>query len=154
MRRLRAGFDWISAKLVRFTGSSGAFAGAVGVIAIWAITGPLFHYSDTWQLIINTGTTVVTFLMVFLLQHGQNKDSLAMHLKLNELIAATRGASDRMVAVEDLTDEELQVLRRHYQELARMAKETLELRSSHSVSVAHARHRRKAAPEPVSDDAV
>jgi low affinity Fe/Cu permease len=153
MKWVSAGFDRISAVLVRFTGSSGAFAGALGLVVIWALTGPLFGYSDTWQLVINTGTTVVTFLMVFLIQHAQNKDSLAMQLKLNELVAAVHGANNRLVGAEDLTDEELQVLKRHYQELARMAKDELALRSSHSVSEAHARHREKAESRSAAGEA-
>ena len=87
-----------------------AFGLACGTIIVWAATGPLFHYSDTWQLVINTGTTMVTFLMVFLIQRSQNKDSLAMQLKLNELVAAVKGASNRLIDVEDLTEEELRVL--------------------------------------------
>jgi len=152
--RVRNGFDWISGELVRFTGSSGAFVVASAVVVLWGVTGPLFHYSDTWQLIINTGTTVITFLMVFLIQHTQNKDSLAMQLKLNELLAATRGASNTLIAVEDLTDEELLTLKRHYQALASLAKDALALRASHSVSVAQARHHQKVASHAVTNDPV
>src|SRR5690242_2162239 len=89
------------------TGSSGAFISAISVIVIWAVSGPLFHYSDTWQLVINTGTTIITFLMVFLIQKSQNKDSKAIHLKLNELLASHEGTSNRMVDIEDLSEEEL-----------------------------------------------
>ena len=97
------------------------------------ILGPVFRYSDTWQLVINTGTTVVTFLMVFLIQRAQNKDSLAIHLKLNELVAAVPGASNHLVVVEDLSEEELDSLERHYRRLAETARKERNLRASHSV---------------------
>ena len=88
----------------RWTGSTAAFATALGIIVVWAVVGPLFRFSDTWQLVINTGTTIVTFLMVFLIQRTQNKDALAMHLKLNELVAAMQGASNRLIDVEELSE--------------------------------------------------
>src|SRR6185295_11170168 len=113
------------------------------VIIIWLITGPLFHYSDTWQLVINTGTTIVTFLMVFLIQRSQNKDALAIHLKLNEIVAALEGASNRLVDVEDLTEDEIKTLHKHYQRLVEMAKKDLELTQSHSIEEADARHQFK-----------
>ena len=94
-----------------WSGSSGAFALAALVIAVWLVTGPLFGFSDTWQLVINTGTTIVTFLMVFLIQRAQNKDAMAIQLKLNELVAAVTGASNRLIDVEDLSEEELTQLR-------------------------------------------
>ncbi|HYE66569.1 MAG TPA: low affinity iron permease family protein, partial [Pyrinomonadaceae bacterium] len=93
-----------------WAGSSWAFMVALGIIIIWAATGPLFGFSDTWQLVINTGTTIVTFLMVFLIQRTQNKDALALHLKLNEIVAAIEGASNRLIDVEDLTEEEVLIL--------------------------------------------
>src|SRR4051812_23125253 len=105
-----------------WTGSTAAFLCAVSVIVVWLATGPLFHYSDTWQLVINTGTTIVTFLMVFLIQRAQNKDTLALQLKMNELVAAVEGASNRLISVEDLSEEELKVLRIHYKRLAELAK--------------------------------
>jgi low affinity Fe/Cu permease len=122
------------------TGTSTAFLLAVAVILIWIITGPLFHFSDTWQLVINTGTTIVTFLMVFLIQRSQNKDALAIHLKLNEIVAALEGASNRLIDVEDLTEEEIKTLHKHYQRLVDMAKKDLELTTSHSIEEAEARH--------------
>src|SRR5262245_35500467 len=106
--RLPPWFDKFSRLSAAWTGSTSAFLIAVAVILVWAVTGPIFGYSDTWQLVINTGTTIVTFLMVFLIQHAQNRDSLAIQLKLNELIAAVRGASNRLINVEEMTDEELQ----------------------------------------------
>jgi low affinity Fe/Cu permease len=124
-------------------GSSGAFAAACGVILVWVLTGPIFRYSDTWQLVINTGTTIVTFLMVFLIQRAQNKESRAIHLKLNELVAALGGASNRLVNVEDLTETDLETLRRHYRELAALAEKDRSLTESHSVEEASRRHRQK-----------
>ena len=98
-------------------GSKWAFVVAILVIAIWAITGPLFHYSDTWQLVINTGTTIVTFLMVFLVQNTQNRDARAINLKLNELIRATKTAGDQMMDIESLSDEELDAMHAKYERI-------------------------------------
>src|SRR3569832_724220 len=103
-----------SHKATRATGTSVAFVVAVLVILVWGITGPIFHYSDTWQLVINTGTTIVTFLMVFLIQRAQNKDALAIHLKLYEIVAALEGASNRLIDVEDLSEPEIDALRNYY----------------------------------------
>ena len=106
--------------------------------------GPVFHYSDTWQLVINTGTTIVTFLMVFLIQRSQNKDSLAVQLKLNELVAAMEGAANRLIDVEDLSEDELRVLHKYYSRLATMAKKDEKLGTSHSIEEADLRHAAKA----------
>lgn len=138
-----------SYRVTLWTGSSGAFALAVLVIVVWLISGPIFHFSDTWQLVINTGTTVVTFLMVFLIQRSQNKDSLAIQLKLNELVAAIHGASNHLIDVEDLTEAELHALHHHYRRLAAMARQDADLLASHSVEEATQRHRRKRAQQPV-----
>ncbi|MEO6259509.1 MAG: low affinity iron permease family protein [Thermoanaerobaculia bacterium] len=124
----------------RWTGSTGAFVTAFTVILVWALTGPIFQYSDTWQLVINTSTTIVTFLMVFLIQRSQNKDALAVQLKLSEIVAAMEGASNRLISVEDLSEEELQVLRIHYKRLAEMARHDSHLTESHSVEEAESRH--------------
>jgi low affinity Fe/Cu permease len=132
-------------KVTAWTGSTSAFALSVSVVLVWVLTGPLFHYSDTWQLVINTGTTIVTFLMVFLIQRSQNKDSLALHLKLNEIVAALNGASNRLIDVESLSERELHVLHTHYESLARMAKNDLDLLRSHSIEEAQHRHHRKVA---------
>lgn len=129
-----------SLKATKATGSSRAFILALTVIVIWGFTGPIFHFSDTWQLVINTGTTIVTFLMVFLIQRTQNKDALAIHLKLNEIVAALEGASNRLIDVEDLTEAEIETLHTHYQRLVAMSKKDLELTSSHSIEEAEARH--------------
>jgi low affinity Fe/Cu permease len=126
--------------ITHFTGSARGFSLALATVVVWGMTGPVFHFSDTWQLVINTGTTVVTFLMVFLIQRSQNKDSLAIQLKLNEIVAAVDGASNRMVNVEDLSEAELDVLHRHYARLAAMAKRDIDLMQSHSVDEATARH--------------
>ena len=116
---------------------------ACAVIVVWAATGPIFGFSDTWQLVINTGTTIVTFLMVFLIQRAQNKDARAIQMKLNELVAAIDGASNRLIDVEDLSEEELETLHRFYGKLARMAKHDADIRQSHSIDEAHERHTRK-----------
>jgi low affinity Fe/Cu permease len=130
-------------RVTHWTGTTAAFSSACAIILIWAILGPVFHFSDTWQLVINTGTTVVTFLMVFLIQRAQNKDSLAIHLKLNELVAAMEGASNRLIDVEALTEQDLKVLHRHYSKLTEMAKHEATLTRSHSIEEAEARHKRK-----------
>ena len=132
--------ETFSLKATQATGTSTAFMLALAVILVWGITGPLFKFSDTWQLVINTGTTIVTFLMVFLIQRAQNKDALAIHLKLNEIVAALDGASNRLIDVEDLTEEEIKTLHKHYQKLVAMAKKDLKLTQSHSIEEAEARH--------------
>ncbi|WP_019988043.1 low affinity iron permease family protein [Rudanella lutea] len=134
--RLNTQFDHLATYITKVTGSSGAFLTAFGVVLVWAITGPIFNYSEDWQLVINTGTTIVTFLMVFIIQKAQNKDSLAIQLKLNELIAATKGASNRLVAVEEMGDDELEVLCQHYHTMAELTRRARDLRQSHSVEEA------------------
>src|SRR5215212_1753026 len=129
-----------SFQATRATGTSVAFVLAVLVIFVWAITGPIFHYSDTWQLVINTGTTVVTFLMVFLIQRAQNKDALAIHLKLNEIVAAMEGASNRLIDVEDLSEPEIDALRAYYKRLIDLAREDDVLTATHSSEEAATRH--------------
>ena len=124
-----------------WTGTSQAFGCALTVIVVWALLGPVFGFSDTWQLVINTGTTVVTFLMVFLIPRYQNKDSQAVHLKLNEIVAALQGASNRLINVEDLTEQEVQVLHQHYQKLSELAKRDGTLTQSHSIEEAERRGR-------------
>lgn len=118
---LKEVFGRLTARASAAAGSLWAFVGAVLLVVVWAATGPFFHYSEVWQLVINTGTTIITFLMVFIIQHAQNKDTRAVHLKLNELIAAVEGASNRLIDVEDLTDRELEILYRRFQCLARTA---------------------------------
>ena len=126
-------FERFSSKAIKLTGSSGAFITACILIIIWIVTGPLFHYSDFWQLSINTGTTIITFLMVFLIQKTQNKDALAIQIKLNELVAANINASNRIVSVEDLSEEELEHLNQYYTKLAELTKREKNLKTSHSI---------------------
>jgi len=129
-----------SYEATRATGTSLAFVIAVAVIIIWALTGPIFGYSDTWQLVINTGTTIITFLMVFLIQRAQNKDALAIHLKLNEIVAALEGASNRLIDVEDLSEPEIDALRKYYKRLIELAREDDVLTTTHSIEEAASRH--------------
>jgi len=130
-------FERAATAITCWAGSSAAFIGAFAIVLFWGISGPLFHFSDTWQLVINTGTTIVTFLMVFLIQKSQNKDGKAIQLKLNELIAASRHASNRMVDIEELTEEELDVLHKYYQLLADKAEQDEDIHTSHSIDAAN-----------------
>jgi low affinity Fe/Cu permease len=125
------------------TGSSAAFLIAICTIVVWLITGPVFNYSDTWQLIINTGTTIITFLMVFLIQKSQNKDSKAIHLKLNELLASHQGASNRMVDIEDLSENDLDQLHKFYVKLSDLAEKEDDLTCTHSIDAAEENHNTK-----------
>lgn len=139
------GFEKMSSIVTKASGSSAAFIIALSVIVIWLITGPIFNYSDTWQLIINTGTTIITFLMVFLIQRSQNKDSIALHLKLNELIIAQKYASNKLVAIEDIGEADLKILQKFYEHLAMLAKKDLSVQESHSINMANDHHKRKSA---------
>ena len=129
-------FEQFSNWAVKFTGSPSAFIGAFLIVVIWAVTGPFFNYSETWQLVINTGTTIITFLMVFLIQKAQNKDSKAIQIKLNEIIAAHEKASNRIVDIEDLTEAELDQLHLYYERLAQLAKKDADIHTSHSIDAA------------------
>ncbi len=133
----------MSRKVTVWTGSSWAFGAAAGLVMMWGATGPAFHYSETWQLVINTSTTIVTFLMVFLIQRSQNKDSRAVHLKLNEIVSAMQGASNRLIDVEDLTEDELEILHEYYTKLSELAKRDSSVTESHSVEEAVAGHEEK-----------
>jgi low affinity Fe/Cu permease len=115
---VRTLFDHFAERSSTAAGSPWAFSLAGIVLIVWAVSGPVFGFSDTWQLIINTGTTIVTFLMVFLIQHSQNKDSRALQIKLDELIAATDKANDRLIDIEDLTDDELTELHERFAKLS------------------------------------
>jgi low affinity Fe/Cu permease len=121
-------------------GSTPAFIIALMLVVGWAITGPIFNYSEEWQLVINTGTTIITFLMVFLIQKSQNKDSLAIQLKLNELVAAHEFASNRLVNVENMTEDELKVIKKYYAYLSEFTKKEESLQQSHSIDEAKASH--------------
>jgi low affinity Fe/Cu permease len=133
----------LSTAVTRWTGGPAAFALALGMIVVWLVSGPIFGFSDTWQLVINTATTVVTFLMVFLIQRSENKDSMAIQLKLNELVAAVEGASNRLIDVEDLSEAELKALHGFYRRLASLASRDADATKSHSVEEAESAHARK-----------
>ncbi|WCM23603.1 low affinity iron permease family protein [Paraburkholderia bryophila] len=115
---LARAFDTFASHVTRLAGSPVAFCLSVITVVIWAVTGPLFHYSDGWQLVINTGTTIVTFLMVFLIQQSQNKDSVAIHLKLNELLASHRAANNQLIGIEDASEDDLRRLAAAYLRLS------------------------------------
>ena len=132
--------EQLSVRVSDWAGSSLAFGIAAAIVIVWAATGPLFHYSNTWQLVINTGTTIVTFLMVFLIQRAQNKDALAIHLKLNEIVAALEGASNRLIDVEDLSEPEIDALRQYYKRLFELARKDDVLTTTHSIEEAATRH--------------
>jgi low affinity Fe/Cu permease len=143
MQKKKSLFERFSNWATAATGSSAAFIIAAATVVIWAVTGPLFNYSETWQLVINTGTTIVTFLMVFLIQKSQNKDSKAIHLKLNELLAAHEGASNRMVDIEDLTEQELDHLHKFYKQLSDLAEGEDDITCTHSIDAADENHKLK-----------
>jgi low affinity Fe/Cu permease len=141
--KLKASFERISNKVTKSTGSPMAFITAFLIVIIWAVTGPIFNFSDTWQLVINTGTTIITFLMVFIIQQSQNKDTVAIQIKLNELIACHEKASNRLIDVEDLTDDELQVIKKFYAKLADLAEEENGVNATHSLNEAQNLHNLK-----------
>jgi low affinity Fe/Cu permease len=145
--RVGAAMERFSQWATHRSGSTPAFMLAVATIIVWLITGPIFGYSDTWQLVINTGTTVVTFLMVFLIQRTQNKEALTIQLKLNEIVAALKGASNRLIDIEDLSERELETLHKYYQRLAGLSKTHKDLFSSHSIDEAERRHQSKSEVE-------
>jgi low affinity Fe/Cu permease len=138
-------FERFAQWATRWTGSTPALVAAIAIIFLWAITGPLVRppFNDTWQLIINTGTTIVTFLMVFLIQRAQNKESLAVQLKLNEMVAALEGASNRLINAEDLSEKEVRALHDHYARLVDLARREGDVTCSHSVEEAVSRHQFK-----------
>ncbi len=133
-------FETFATKVTQAAGSTKGFLLAFALVIVWALTGPIFHYSENWQLVINTGTTIITFLMVFLIQKTQNKDSLAIQLKLNELVAAHKFASNRMVNVEDLTEDELKTIQKYYSKLSDFTKQEESLQESHSIDEAKGVH--------------
>ena len=129
--------------VTQWSGKPWVFGVALLIVILWAIAGPAFGFSNTWQLVINTGTTIITFLMVFLIQQTQNKDTQAIELKLNEIVAAIAGGSNRLIDVESLTSADLAVLRKHYQKLAALAQKDSAITQSHSIDEAEARHKSK-----------
>jgi low affinity Fe/Cu permease len=136
-------FNRLSTKVTKAAGRPLATVLAFLLVLGWAVSGPLFNYSESWQLFINTGTTIITFLMVFIIQQSQNKDTMALQLKLNELIACHEHASNRLIDIEDLTEEELEVLKKFYIKLSDLAEKEKDLFSSHSIDEADEYHRKK-----------
>ena len=126
-------FTRVASAIATMAGQPVAFLLALMIIIVWAVTGPLFAFSDTWQLVINTATTIVTFLMVFLIQRAQNKDAAVIQLKLNEVLAALEGASNQLINVEDLSEEDVRDLHKRYQRLMEKACCKGEVRSGHSI---------------------
>lgn len=144
-------FDSFATATSKATGSTTAFTVAFLVVLVWALTGPIFDYSETWQLVINTGTTIVTFLMVFLIQKAQNKDSLALQIKLNELIASSESSSNSIVDIEDITEEEMEIIQKYYRHLSELSKKDKNLKISHSIDEANEKHKfktKKVKPTP------
>jgi low affinity Fe/Cu permease len=135
-KKSRNAFENFALHAAKATGSTTAFCLAVLVVLTWALTGPIFKYSETWQLIINTGTTIITFLMVFLIQKAQNKDSLAIQLKLNELVASHEFASNRLIDIEEMTETEMETIKKYYRHLAHLAAKDPSLQSTHSIEEA------------------
>ena len=131
--QLLTAFDRFASAVTRWAGSPVAFCAALLTVLLWASLGPAFDFSEGWQLVINTGTTIVTFLMVFLIQQSQNKDSVALHLKLNELLAANREASNRMIGIEDLDEQDLRDVATYYVKLAERAKKAGPRKEAHSI---------------------
>jgi low affinity Fe/Cu permease len=128
-----SGFEKVSNTITSYSGSSPVFIAAVVLILIWGVSGPIFGYSNTWLLIVNTGTSIITFLMVFLIQKSQNKESIAVQLKLNELIAANNNASNRLLNIQDLSEEQLNTLYEHYRTLVELTQKAKSTTQSHSV---------------------
>ena len=143
-------FERMSSVVTKASGSTSAFIIALLIIILWLVTGPIFQFSDTWQLVINTGTTIVTFLMVFLIQRSQNKDSIALHLKLNELVIANEFANNRLVAIEDISEDELKVLQKFYKHLAQKALHELSIEESHSINKANELHEIQSAASKIN----
>ncbi|MRX69369.1 low affinity iron permease family protein [Flavobacterium resistens] len=136
-------FEKFSSAVCKATGSTPAFIIAFLIVVVWAVSGPFFDYSETWQLVINTGTTIITFLMVFLIQKAQNKDSLAIQLKLNELVASSEFSSNSLVDIESMTEEEMEIVQKYYRRLSELAKKDETIRTSHSIAEAQEQHSRK-----------
>lgn len=142
-RSSRSGFERLSTKITKATGSPYASITALTLIIVWALSGPFFGYSETWQLIINTTTTIITFLMVFVIQQSQNKDTMAIQLKLNELIAAAKGASNHLIDIEDLTEAELETIKKFYIKLSELSDQEDDIQASHSFAEAEDIHKEK-----------
>lgn len=146
-----SGFEKFSGKVSKAAGSTPAFVAAFSIVLLWAVTGPIFNYSQTWQLFINTGTTIITFLMVFLIQKAQNKDSLAIQLKLNELVASNELSSNRLVDIESMTEEEMEVIQKYYHKLSMLTEKEESLHTSHSLGEAQEQHNIKSKKKGQTD---
>ncbi|KYP13183.1 low affinity iron permease family protein [Flavihumibacter sp. CACIAM 22H1] len=136
-------FEKISSKITKWTGSPAVVLAAFLLIIIWGATGPFFNFSENWQLIINSSTTIITFLMVFIIQHSQNKDTLAIQMKLNELLATQKNASNTLINIEDLTEEDLEKIKAHYNKLAELSKNKAAITETHGPDEASSRHKEK-----------
>jgi low affinity Fe/Cu permease len=136
-------FENFASKASKAVGSSYAFITALALVIAWAACGPFFGFSETWQLVINTGTTIITFLMVFLIQKSQNKDSLAIQLKLNELVASSAESSNRLVDIESMTEDEMMIVQKYYQKLSELSDKHEPLQTSHSIEEATEDHNEK-----------
>ena len=136
-------FEKLSSIVTKATGSNASITIALSMVFLWLLWGPFEHYSERWQMFIHTSTTIITFLMVFLIQKSQNKDSLAIQLKLNELVAAHELASNRLVDIENMTEEELKIIQKYYSKLGEFAKNEDNLQQSHSIDEAEANHNLK-----------
>ena len=146
-----SGFEKFASAVCKATGSTPAFITAFGIVVVWALSGPFFDYSETWQLVINTGTTIITFLMVFLIQKAQNKDSLAIQLKLNELVASSELSSNSLVDIESMTEEEMEVVQKYYRKLSALSKKEESLHTSHSLDEAEDQHQMKSKRQKADD---
>ena len=142
-KKSKFNFEAFATWVTKATGTTAAFFIALGIVVLWAIIGPIFNYSDHWQTILDTFTAVVTFLMVFLIQKEQNKDSLAIQLKLNELVAAHEFASNRLVNVENMTEDELRIIQKYYSKISELTKKEDNLQQSHSIDEASDVHNLK-----------
>jgi low affinity Fe/Cu permease len=142
-KKQSSAFEKFASKVSKAAGSTTAFLSAFLIVIVWAVSGPVFDYSETWQLVINTGTTIITFLMVFLIQKAQNKDSLAIQLKLNELVASNEYSSNSLVDIESITEEEMIIVQKYYRRLSELAKKEESIRTSHSIAEADDQHERK-----------
>jgi|SRR6478672_985429 len=136
-------FENFATKASKAVGSSVAFICAMLIVLAWAVSGPFFDFSETWQLVINTGTTIITFLMVFLIQKAQNKDALAIQLKLNELVASNSVSSNRLVDIESMTEEEMMTVQKYYKKLSELSDKHESLQTSHSIDEAKHDHQKK-----------
>ena len=142
-KKQNSAFEKFASRVSKAAGSTTAFLSAFLIVVVWAVCGPIFNYSETWQLVINTGTTIITFLMVFLIQKAQNKDSLAIQLKLNELVASNKNSSNSLVDIESMTEEEMIIIQKYYHRLSELAKNEVSIKASHSIDEAHDQHERK-----------